>query len=82
MKKCVSNAPARADRESGPPEKHNEKRKTLDGPVVGYVGFEVMLGTILDVILEFTCSPNPIVTHFGHPGWPSWPSFGDLEKCC
>ena len=52
----------------------------LDGLVFGYVGFEMTLGTFLDIILELEMQANFIVTHFARPGWPSWPSFGGLEK--
>ena len=46
-------APPRADRGSDLPEQHNkESENTFDGPVFGYVGFEIILGTIFDVLLE------------------------------
>ena len=63
------------------------RRKTLiirvrgcKNHVFGYVRFFVILGTILEVILELKMHPNPIVTHFGHRLWPIRPSFGVVEK--
>ena len=62
----------------GPSRKAQEK--TLDGLVVGYVGFLNILVTILEVILELKRHPKSMVTHFGHLLWLFWPSFAGVGK--
>ncbi len=53
MKNCVLITLAPADGGSDPPEMH-----ALGGAVFGDVGLEIILGTILNVILEFKMHPE------------------------